>query len=72
MTTREALALLARQARLFVDCANQPAAGEDTSGCTLIHDDSHFAQLEAALDQELRIRAQLGAEAHLRRGDAPS
>jgi len=63
MTTREALALLARQARLFVDCANQPAAGDDTNGCVVVHDDTHFAQLEAALD---------AAEAHLRRGDAPS
>jgi hypothetical protein len=63
MTTREVLTRLARHARLFVDCANAPVAGDDTTGCILIHDDTHFAQLEAALSV---------AEAHLGRGDAPS
>lgn len=62
VTSRDLLERLAKQARLLVDCANRPAAGDDTSGCVVVHDDTHFAHLERALGD---------AEEHLRRGGSP-
>ena len=61
--TRRHLQQLARHARLFVDCARRPAEGEDTSGCVVLADDSHMAQLESALAE---------AETHLQKGGGPS
>lgn len=61
--TRKHLEQLVRHARLFVDCAKRPAEGVDSSGCIVIHDDTHFAQLEHALGV---------AEAHIKKGGGAS
>lgn len=61
--TRKHLDQLVRHARLFVNCAKQPADGVDSSGCIVIHDDTHFAQLESAL---------VAAETHIEKGSGAS
>lgn len=47
MSAQRKLLRLVRMTRLFVDCASQ----KEDSGCIVVHDDAHFAQMRRALEE---------------------